>query len=29
MDGMQRVRSDIEGQIDIGSMDMQSERNAK
>jgi hypothetical protein len=28
-DGMQRIRSDIEGQIDNGSTDMQSERNAK
>jgi hypothetical protein len=29
MDGMQRIRSDIEGWIDNGLMDTQSERNAK
>jgi hypothetical protein len=29
VDGMWRVRSDIEGQIDNRSTDMQSERDAK
>jgi hypothetical protein len=28
-DGMQRIRSDIEGQIDNGSTDTQSKHNAK
>jgi len=28
-DGMQRIKSDIEGWIDNGSTDTQSERNAK
>jgi hypothetical protein len=29
VDGMRRIRSDIEGQIDNGLTDMQSKRNAK